>query len=159
MPRLYGMLVTHIASSPSALPSIRLAHPLATPWPVLLTTVALAAAAGSIAIGALSRQPSGFDNHLALLLRFMAALKALTAMGALGLLTWRLRLPIRSATAIGYLAALAVMLVAPGLIWSPDHVAMSALCFHAGLFGVLGLALRDDAVGSRLSGRLSSRGR
>ncbi len=123
-------------------------------WLAPLYALALAAGAAGVAIGMRAGDASAIDGHLALLLRFMAALKALTAFGALGLLHWRLRAPIATAPALGYLAALAPMMLAPGLIWSLAHVAPGAICFHAGLFGFLILALRDDAVGR---GRLARR--
>ena len=119
----------------------------------MLAATAVAGAVGSIAVGALTRPPAGLDGHLALLLHFMAALKAATALGALGLLSWRVRSPVATLSAVGYLAAFALMAVAPGLIWSLAHVAAGAVCFHVGLFAFLGLALRDDAVGPHLLSR------
>ena len=146
--------MTDIASSPSALPPLALARRVpAASFPTLLVVVATVGGAGAIALATLVREPNGYEGHLALLLRFMAALKALTALGAFALLRWRFRAPITAGTALGYLAAFAPMTVAPGLIWSLAHVTMGALCFHAGLVAMLALALRDDGVGSRLPGR------
>ena len=152
MQHSHGTHVTDITSSTSALGRIQVTRPAVT-WPALLVGVAVAGGVGGISIGALSHAPANYDGHLALLLQFMAALKAFTALGAAGLLTWRFRASIATGPALGYLAALAFMAVAPGLIWSLAHVAMGAICFHAGLFGFLILALRDDAVCSHLLSR------
>ncbi len=90
------------------------------------------------------------EPRLALLLRFMAAVKAATVLAALGLTCWRLRSPVATSAALGYVAALAAMAAAPGLIWSLNHVALGAACFHVGLFGFLVCALRDDGIGRLL---------
>ena len=58
----------------------------------------------------------------------MAALKAWTVVGAVPLLTWRLRMPIGSGGLGAYLAGLALMAAAPALIWSLAHVALGASC-------------------------------
>jgi hypothetical protein len=81
---------------------------------------------------------------LALLLRFMACIKALFAVALVLLAAWRFAYPVGSAAALGYTGATALMCAAPGLIWTMSHVAAGALVFHAGLLLFLGTAWRDS---------------
>ncbi len=110
--------------------------------------------AAGLAACALPAAAAGVDPQLALLLRFMAALKGAVVLGALGLACWRLRAPVTSATVFGYAAALAAMSTAPGLIWSLGHVAAGAASFHAGALGFAVVALRDDALADLTRGML-----
>ena len=118
-------------------------HSVRPAWwlPFVVTTFA-----GLAAFALAGRDAGEFEPRLALLLRFMAALKAVAVLAALGLTCWRLRTPIATPMRLGYLAALASMAAAPGLIWSLAHIALGAACFHAGLFGFLVCALRDDGI-------------
>lgn len=122
----------------------------ALPWLVL----AVGAASGLV-LGLTGPANAAPDGSLAVLLRFMAALKGAGAIGAAGLLHWRLRMPIAPRALGGYLAALAAMALAPGLIASLHHVVAGALVFHGGLFGFLAFALADEALASRLRARRS----
>ena len=117
------------------------------PWPVLLYAgVAVAGTAGFVAGRATAGDASGMEWQLAVLLRFMAAVKGLMVLGALGLTQWRVRAPASGALALAYGAALALMAAGPGLIWSLSHIAVGAAAFHAGLLLYLVLAWRDGAV-------------
>ena len=115
-------------------------------WPAAWLPLLVAGASGGAAFALTASDVGAFEPRLALLLRFMAALKAAAVLGAIGLTSWRLHRPVTPGTQFGYLAALAAMAAAPGLIWSLTHVAAGAVLFHAGLFGFLICALRDDAL-------------
>lgn len=138
------------------------AHPLRAtelrrilPRPALAWLLLLAAGATGCALGSLGHATAAPEASLALLLRFMAVLKAGAAVGAAALLHWRLRTPVTGGIGAGYLVALAAMALAPGLIASLHHVAAGALVFHAGLFGFLVLALADDRVATVFGARRS----
>ena len=122
--------------------------------------IAILYVAGLVAggIGATSAIMHGAEAHgiewqLALLMRFMAGVKALMVVGALRLTHWRLLRPIGAPLATGYVAGIALMALAPGLIWSMDHIVAGAACFHAGLLLYLVLAWRDGAVQLRMTRR------
>ena len=101
---------------------------------------------------------SGFEPNLLLLLRFMAALKFAGVVAAALLVHWRLTRPTPRRLALGYVAAIATMAVAPGLIWSLSHVAVAAVLFHAGLLGFMALAWKDtDALPDRTARRVRVR--
>lgn len=81
--------------------------------------------------------------ELALVLRFMAGVKALFALALVLVAAWRLGHPVTLTAAWFYIGASALMSGAPGLIWTLNHVAAGALAFHAGLLLFLGTAWRD----------------
>ena len=81
--------------------------------------------------------------ELTRLLRMMALLKLALAIGAVWLTDWRLRYPARPALAACYVAAVASMACAPGLIWSMAHVIAGAALLHGGLAALLLLLWRD----------------
>jgi hypothetical protein len=140
--------LTFVRSTPSVPDSTR-----SRPWIALLYAAALVAGGTGIAVAATVEPSASSEWQLALLLRFMAVLKAAMVLGAVGLTHWRLRQPIGDALFAGYVTCLSLMLVAPGLIWSLQHIALGAALFHAGLLGFLLLAWRDDATGKLLSRR------
>ena len=118
-----------------------------TSW--LGVTLAIAAFAG-VAFGrARAGDAAAFESALVVLLRFMAACKAAVALGAAALLVWRVRRPLAMPFFACYLAATALMALAPGLIWSLGPIAPGALVFHAGLLAFLVLAARDDGLEPR----------
>lgn len=119
---------------------------------LLWGTVAVAALLGAVAGMHGAADARTVEGTLALLLRFMALVKAVVALAAALLVGWRLARPLEPATFARYLAALMPMAAAPGLIWSLGLVAPGALLFHVGFLAFLVLAARDDAVGARLSG-------
>jgi hypothetical protein len=97
------------------------------------------------------------DPALTGLLRFMAGMKASLALGALGLLGWRLALAGRPAPRAlgGWLLALGLMAAGPVLIWRVGTVGTGALAFHTGLaLLVLTLAWLDRAA---IAGALARR--
>ena len=94
------------------------------------------AVAGAGALGFLvGGDAAGSD--LLVLMRFMAAVKAAMALGAVALVAWRMTAPMGRGTAAAYVGATAVMMVGPGLIWDMQHVAYGAMAVHGGLSLVL----------------------
>lgn len=83
------------------------------------------------------------DAELALLLRGMAAIKALMAVAAAGLVWWRLGQPVSLGVAAGYVACVWVFFAATVLIWQLAFIVPAAALFHAaGLVGLI-IALRE----------------
>jgi len=87
--------------------------------PLLVAIVAIAAVAGFVATGhdASRRAVEAAGPELAHLLRMMAGLKILLALGAVALIDWRLRLPVGPRTAAAYLMGAGLVAVGPGLLW------------------------------------------
>jgi hypothetical protein len=92
---------------------------------------------------------SGED--FARLLRSMALLKALMAVGAAAAVLWRLASPIGPAWFAAYALSCAAMAAGPGMIWGMAHVGSGALLLHAGLLAAIVLVWRDPAVAARLA--------
>ncbi len=118
--------------------------------PVLALAVAGAAASGLMAGGA------AVDPELALLLRFMAVVKAAMAMAAMALVAWRLNGPVRPAAALGYVAAVSSMAAGAGLIWQLQHVAAGAVMVHGGVAALAVLAWMDRAGWAQAAVAMSS---
>ncbi len=128
-----------------------LAPAAATPRRAALAPlIVLATAGGAVAGFALGRwsgvPTAGWDPHLLVLLRFMAAVKLAGVAAAAALTLWRVRRPLPIGAAIATVVALAAMALAPGLIWSLAHVGLAAMAFHGGLLTLLVLAWRDDRL-------------
>ena len=126
---------------------------------MLLVVLSLAALAGAAATGADQSARAIQDAGLPLthLLRAMAAMKALAALGLAGAMLWRLALPASPARLAGYALAIAAMAAGPGLIWGMAHVRLGALLLHAGLFAGVVLLWRDPAMGARLEAVIARR--
>lgn len=107
--------------------------PVATGRLALLGAAAVAGLLGFATGGG----DGGTGSDLLLLMRFMAAVKAAMALGAVALVAWRMGAPIGRGTAAAYVAATAVMMVGPGLIWDMRHVAYGAMAVHGGLSLIL----------------------
>jgi hypothetical protein len=131
--------------------------------PALLVLVGAAAAAGWLAAGLDAAQPSLLegDAELAMLLRFMAAVKATIALAVLGVTTWRLGHPAAPSVALLYLAAVSLMCAAPGVIWQLAYVGVGvgAGLFHAGLLLFLGALVADRGEATQLVGTALRRAR
>lgn len=141
-------LASTVTISPARSPASRARIPLRTVvgrHGLLLALLAGGATVG-VAAGAASHPAALPEPTLVLLLRFMAALKGLTMLAAAGLALWRLCRPAGASAVAGYGAGLALMAVAPGLVWSLAHVAAGAACFHGGLLVFAVTAARDDAL-------------
>lgn len=122
-----------------------------TYWtPVLAVAVIGAAALGLMAGGA------AVDPELAMLLRFMAVVKAAMAMAAAMLVAWRLGQPVRPAVAVGYIVAVSSMAAGTGLIWQLQHVAMGAVMVHGGLVTLAALGWMDRAGWAQAASALSA---
>ena len=115
---------------------------------ILASVVILAATTGVIA-GHLSAPDATADADLTLLLRFMALMKAAIVLAAAGLVAWRFGSELPSRLAVGYIAAVGLMALSPGLIWSQSSLTLASAFFHSGLLFGLALAARDGFTKSR----------
>ena len=118
---------------------------------ILAGALVVAAFAGAALGRTHAADTAGFEGALVLLLRFMALCKAAGVLGAAALVAWRLGRPLGTPAFALYVAALALMAAAPGLIWFLGLIAPGALVFHAGLLAFLLLAARDDGVATASS--------
>lgn len=92
----------------------------------------------------------GAGSDLVVLMRFMAAVKAAMALGAVALVWWRMGDPVGRGTAAAYVAAAAVMAAGPGLIWDMRHLALGAIAVHGGLSALLVTGWLDRAAWNRV---------
>jgi hypothetical protein len=113
---------------------------------VVLIAAVIASVAAGAALGASIGSQSA-DPDLALVIRFMAFVKAALAIGAAGLVYWRLKGPLSPSRAYGYIAAAALMAFSPGLVWFTASPMLASIAFHGGLLSGLILAFRDDGLG------------
>lgn len=115
------------------------------PRPVVAITAALIAVMAAILASpdATIAARAQSDAELVLLLRFMAGVKALMALAALGAVVWRLGYPASPVLSAAYVLAPALMVAAPLLIWQIAPTALGAGLFHGGL-ALLLLALFAD---------------
>ncbi len=120
---------------------------------MLVAVVLVSAVAGyAFTTGAESvRAVQAAGPELTRLLRAMALLKSLLAVGALFLVTVRFRFPIAPRLAAAYIAAGAAMAAGPGPIWTMAHVGLGALLLHGGLAAMLLLAWADGGATWRLA--------
>ena len=91
------------------------------------------------------------------LLRAMAAIKAMMALAAAGVVLWRLGAPASPVQLAAYALACAAMGAGPGLIWNMEHVGLGALLLHAGLAANIILLWRDPGMSARLAEKLRAR--
>ena len=106
---------------------------------------------------ATSRAVANAGGELTRLLRFMAVIKGVLALGAVGALLWRLGSEISLGRFATYSACCAAMVAGPGLIWSMAHVGLGALLLHGGLIALLVLLWCDPAIPTRLEAALAMR--
>jgi hypothetical protein len=123
---------------------------------VLLIAVVLAAAtavvAGQDAVSVQVARAQGPD--LVRLLRFLAGVKDVAALGAAALAWWRLGYAARPGIAAATVAAAAVLGAGSGLIWCMGHIIAGSALFYAGLIGLAGVAAADRAATGALLARL-----
>ncbi len=100
-------------------------------------------------------QHDGAD--LTRLMRFMAGLKTMLALGAAAAVAWRLAAPVSLSWFAAYAVTGAAMASGPGLIWGMAHVGAGALLLHGGLFATILLLWRDPVVGMRLAAMVERR--
>ncbi|MDX2237177.1 MAG: hypothetical protein NW203_06400 [Hyphomonadaceae bacterium] len=86
------------------------------------------------------------DAELAMLLRGMAALKALLAIAAFAAVFWRFGAPIGISLGVVYAASTAMMAAGAALIWGLSHIGFTAIAFHAALIALAFAALRDGRI-------------
>jgi hypothetical protein len=118
---------------------------------LLLLSIAAASACG-FAFGALRAQgaaPAEMEAELANLLRAMALIKLGLAAGCAWLVDWRLRQPCDRRLALGYVAAVALVMAPPGMIWFVTDLGFASVLFHSGLLLGLVLAFRDRGLPER----------
>ncbi len=103
------------------------------------------------------------DPDLAKLMRFMAAIKGLMALGALALIGWRFGYDATPRTQLAYLLTGALLMAGTGFIWRIDTVVEGAVAFHLGLGLLIALACLDkgghQAVSSIVAVRRAAIGR
>lgn len=111
---------------------------------VLVAAVAGAVLAGFAVAGWGADAPRMADGELTHLLRMMAVLKLVLALGAAFLVDWRLRQPVGPRAVAAYVAGAGMMAAGPGLIWGLAHLVLGAVLFHAGVAMLLVLACKDE---------------
>ena len=138
---------------------------IATPVPMLRMVVVVVCAAAALA-GVLATSPAATvaavrqaGGELAMLLRFMAGVKALMAAAFVALTTWRLGYPASGRLAAVYVVSAALMSAAPGVIFQMAHVAAGAVLFHVGLLVQLGAAWADRGGRARVVAAVMARRR
>ena len=138
---------THALALPRIARTLSMRH-------VLAAVLLLAAAAGYLATPAAdaARAVAQAGPELTQLLRMMALLKLAFVAGAAAAVQWRLRYFTPPLLAAGYLASMAAMAAAPGLIWSMAHVVAGAVLLHGGLALVAVLFWRDPGSPLMLQG-------
>ncbi len=116
------------------LPSARVNANPAVRWRMLLGAALCAGTlAGALAATGTSPPPGRDANELAVLLRFMASIKACLALGLAWASWWRLGLPVSARIGAAYIISGCLMPAGAGLIWGLAHVGLGAACFHTGL--------------------------
>ncbi len=106
---------------------------------------------------ATSRAVANAGSELTRLLRFMAVIKSLFAVAAVGAVLWRLGSDVSLGRFVTYGVCCAAMVAGPGLIWGMAHVGLGALLLHGGLIALLILLWRDPAIPVRLEAALATR--
>ena len=123
--------------------SVSHGHTSSARYRAVLAASVLALGLAGFAIGYLFRPPDALEPELARLLRLMVLIKLGLVAGTTWLIVWRLSWPCAPHFARGYLIAVALMAISPGLIWYMSHLLVAFGLFHAGLaFGLI-QAFRD----------------
>lgn len=128
-------------------------------WQPALLLAAIAAAAAGWLLAAAMAEPALLNNdaELALLLRFMAVVKAVIAVALTALTLWRLGHPLSGGRALLYCGACLLMMAAPGVIWHLTAIGFGAALFHAGVLLWLAALVADhDAARQLLRHALNS---
>jgi hypothetical protein len=112
--------------------------------------IAVSVAGGLLVSGGQAAGPAA-DPELALVLRFMAALKALMAAAMASAILWRLQEPVSLPRFAFYGLASAAMSAGPGLIWTTAAIGWGAMLLHGGLVGAAVLLWRDPVIAQRLA--------
>jgi hypothetical protein len=110
--------------------------------------------AGSLAVIAGDRP---VDADLTRLLRAMAAIKAVMALGLVTAVLWRLGNAVTLARFVAYTVACGAAVAGPVLIWGMVFVVSGAALLHGGLIAGVLLLWRDRAVSERLTVLVAAR--
>ena len=97
------------------------------------------------------------DPELAMLMRFMAALKGSMALAGLALIGWRLGYETSPRLNLAYLATAALLVSGSGFIWRINTVVEGAIAFHAGLGLLIFLGCVDSGVHAALGRSAANR--
>jgi len=111
-------------------------------WRVLV----LAGCACAVAMAAWLGDPAqrlAADPELARLLRGMALIKGLLALGAVSLVTWRFGRPVAPGVAVVYVVGCWWLAAAAMLVWQLTVIPFAALGFHAAEISMLVVAWRE----------------
>jgi hypothetical protein len=109
----------------------------------LLTGVVVFAVFGGLAAGVALAPEARYEPEFVMLIRFMAVMKAAIIVACVALIAWRLKGDIAPSLAAAYIAAVGLMAIAPGLIWSLAALPVASAFFYAGLLVGLALAAAD----------------
>jgi hypothetical protein len=112
---------------------------------VLLLSVCLLAVLAAYWVGEPARVVRA-DPALAQLMRGMALIKAVIALGAVALLLWRFCWPVGKPAALAYVVSAALMAGATMLIWQLTFIPLAASLFHIGALAMLLVGWRDDGL-------------
>ena len=112
---------------------------LPSPWMLRALVFAGCFAAGAAALLLVDPGTQAIsDPALGHLLRGMAAIKGVLALGAAAALAWRFGRPIGGGRALLLMAGCWIMAAAAGMIWQLAHIGAAAVLFHSGELGLLG---------------------
>jgi hypothetical protein len=113
-----------------------------------LRTALLLACAVAIGAAAWAGDPSGYlqaDPALARLLRGMALIKGMIAIGAVAAVYWRLAWPVHRLVAATYLITASVLAGSTMLIWQLSYIVLAAVLFHLAALTMLIVGWRERA--------------
>ena len=124
---------------------------------VVLLVAAVAGGFVATSPAASAQAVSSAGEDLTRLLRGMAAMKVLLALGAVLGVFWRLGAPVSARRFVVYALACGAMALGPGLIWGMVYVRAGAVLLHGGLLVSLVVLWRDPSVGQRLAEQIARR--
>lgn len=125
-------------------------------WQPALLLVAMIAAAAGLLLAPAGAELLRSDAELAMLLRFMAVVKAVIAIAVLGITTWRLGHPMPIWLGLLYSSGCALMMAGPGVIWHLTAVGSGAALFHGGVLLWLAALAADHDTARTLVQRVVS---
>ena len=126
---------------------------------VALLVAALVGGFVATSTAASAQAVSAAGEDLTRLLRGMAALKVLLALGAMLGVLWRLGAPVSAPRFVVYAVACGAMALGPGLVWEMVYVRAGAVLLHGGLLVAVVVLWRDEAAGTRLAEKIAERRR
>lgn len=135
------------------------AQPAPIARPLLLIVIAAAVAAAFLLTGQgqAARAIANAGPDLTRLLRAMAVIKAVAAVGVTAVVLWRFGVAVAPPWFAAYAASCAAMAAGPVLIWQMAYVGTGTLLLHGGLLGAGVLLWRDPALAGRLQAVIAAR--